>query len=73
LVKFEHNQSEPLKPLLDFFYSLDWKVFALDKRGEPTDQQQYISRNMNLFAAPRHYYEETILAGADSTVSRRIT
>jgi FkbM family methyltransferase len=63
LVKFEHNQSEPLDPLLEFFEALDWKVFALGQRGEPTDRQQYISRNMNLFAAPRRYYEKVIFRG----------
>jgi FkbM family methyltransferase len=61
LVKFEHNQSEPLEPLLDFFKALNWKVFALDRRGKPTDQQPYIGRNMNLFASPRPYYEEVVL------------
>jgi FkbM family methyltransferase len=63
LVKFEHNQTEPLDPLLSFFEALDWKVFALDRLGKPTDKPRYISQNMNLFAAPKHYYEETILNG----------
>jgi FkbM family methyltransferase len=65
LVKFEHNQSEPLEPLLEFFEALSWKVFALDRRGKPTDQEAYIGRNMNLFAAPRPYYEEVILKALD--------
>jgi FkbM family methyltransferase len=64
LVKFERNQTEPLDPLLEFFESLDWKVFALGRRGEPTDRRRYISQNMNLFAAPEGYYEEAILNGS---------
>lgn len=64
LVKFEHNQSEPLDPLLEFFEAIGWKVFALGKAGEPTDERRYVSQNMNLFAAPKRYYEETILNGS---------
>jgi hypothetical protein len=44
------------------FEALDWKVVALDYRGEPAEQQLYVGRNMNLFAAPRRYYEEVILS-----------
>lgn len=52
LVKFEHNQSEALAPILDFFDELGWVVFALDDRGRPTRDRARIERNMNLFAAP---------------------
>jgi FkbM family methyltransferase len=51
VVKFEHNQSDPLAPLLAFFDSLGWVVFALDERGKPSTDRAHIERNMNLFAA----------------------
>ena len=51
LVKFEHNPSEPLPPLLDLFDGLGWSVFALD-RGLPTMDGAIVARSMNLFAAP---------------------
>lgn len=52
LVKFEHNQSETLAPLLDFSDSLGWVMFALDASGRPTTETpRHVERNMNLFAA----------------------
>lgn len=53
LVKFEHNQSEPMDPLGSFFGGMGWTVFALDGMGEPTLDNQAISHNCNLFAMPK--------------------
>lgn len=52
LVKFERNQSEPLEPCLEFFDSLGWRVFALDRTGKPTSDSAVVARNMNLLAMP---------------------
>lgn len=52
LVMFEHNQSEELDPLIDFFKSLNWRVFCLDKSGEISESEELIKKNMNLFARP---------------------
>ena len=52
LVKFEHNQTEPIELLLGFFGSLGWTVFALDKLGRPTLDSTLIRTNFNLFACP---------------------
>lgn len=52
LVKFEHNHEDALEPLLDFFQSIQWMVFALDINGRPTPDKKYINKNMNLFAMP---------------------
>ncbi len=51
LVKFEHNASEPLPPLLEFFHALDWKVFTLHK-GQISVDPLHLAQEMNLFAAP---------------------
>ncbi len=50
LVKFEHNHEDALVPLLEFFESIKWGVFALDNKGRPTLDKNYINKNMNLFA-----------------------
>jgi hypothetical protein len=50
LVKFEHNQSEPLQPLEEFFSKLSWRIFALDGVGKPTVEAAIVARNQNLFA-----------------------
>jgi len=52
LVKFEHNQNGPIEPFLEFFASVGWKVFALDKSGRPSLDRTMIDTNMNLFACP---------------------
>ena len=53
LVKFEHNQSEPLQPFEAFFGQLGWCIFALDGGGKPTLEPTLIGRNENLFAMAR--------------------
>jgi FkbM family methyltransferase len=60
LVKFEHNHQDPLDPLLDFFTSLQWRVFALTEAGIPTAEEKYIRRNMNLFAVPHRNFSNYI-------------
>ncbi len=57
LVKFEHNASEPLLPLLSIFETLGWKVFTLHK-GQITDAPRYLESEMNLFAAPLQVYSQ---------------
>ena len=57
LVKFEHNQTEPLQPLLDLFAGMDWAVFALDQTGRVTVDPTILRRNPNLFAAPPHIHQ----------------
>jgi hypothetical protein len=52
LVKFEHNEGEPLPPIMELFASLGWTVFTLDRRGRITDDARLIATNMNLMAAP---------------------
>ncbi|MBK7384374.1 MAG: FkbM family methyltransferase [Flavobacteriales bacterium] len=51
LVKFEHNASEPLAPLITFFNELGWTVFTLFK-GRITQEKRHMEKEMNLFAAP---------------------
>ncbi len=60
LVKFEHNQSESLDLILEFFGGLGWQVFALDRQGKATIEHSYLQKNMNLFAAPDEYYRQRI-------------
>jgi FkbM family methyltransferase len=50
LVKFEHNQSEPLQPFESFFGQLGWRIFALDRDGKPSVEPATIARNQNLFS-----------------------
>jgi hypothetical protein len=64
LVTFEHLPTDPLTPLLDFFESLGWKVFALDDRGCPTTEPRLVKRNMNLFAAPEATLAELQLSNS---------
>lgn len=55
LVKFEHNATEPLPPLLAFFHELGWKVFTVHK-GRVSDAQQHLEREMNLLASPAEIF-----------------
>jgi FkbM family methyltransferase len=50
LVMFEHNSRDELAPLLDFFKSINWKVFCLDGAGKVSESEELIHKNMNLFA-----------------------
>jgi FkbM family methyltransferase len=57
LVKFEHNQRDPLEPIEQFFGELGWQIFALDRRGNITFDKAVIASNMNLFAAPPSQFQ----------------
>lgn len=67
LVKFEHNQSEPLLPLESFFFEMGWQVFALDSMGKPTLDRQVVSSNVNLFAMPTDAANKLLQATAPSS------
>lgn len=56
LIKFEHNQEDPLEPILQLFSENDWKVFALNDEGKISEDKESINTNMNLFACPSKYF-----------------
>jgi FkbM family methyltransferase len=55
LVMFERIQDDDLKRMLALFPENDWKIVTLDDSGKPTDTEDYIGRNLNLFAVRREF------------------
>ena len=56
LIKFEHNQEDPLQPIMQLFKENDWKVFALNNKGNISEEESLLNVNMNLFACPNKYF-----------------
>ena len=57
LVKFENNSRKDFGEIALYFADMGWKVFALNDKGSPVDEQKWIFNNANLFACPRIYFK----------------
>ncbi len=64
LIQLERLRNTSIESFEEFFNSLDWIMFALEK-DRPTQNSCVLAQSQNLFAAPKEYFIRSIISNED--------